>query len=235
MRTRTSHLFAAVGVLAALAGIAAVASFEGDLLQRAEAASASGESETLEWSSDLECSGCHAGEAASQENALEIEKGADSSATGDSEEDPGQKGAEAVGADYAAEGVCGYQIAKSHGSLRCTDCHNDEEGLAKAHEQVAADSDKVAKRLKKTEVANEACLACHETTYSADATAESAALVDTNGTTVNPHDLPESESHGNIACADCHRMHSADNLATTAAQTCPACHHANVYACGTCH
>ena len=30
---------------------------------------------------------------------------------------------------------------------------------------------------------------------------------DAQGTTVNPHELPETDTHGQIACTDCHSMH----------------------------
>ena len=252
MRTRTARFCVAAGALAALTSVVlGISVASSHSLQLAAAETTTDEAELLEWSSDLDCTGCHANEAMSQESAVEaededvdaleatasLENASDAEDTELTAVDPATEGEnEAEGeTEDEAENAPVYQIAKSHGALQCVICHDDEEGLVKAHAKVTVDSTKVAKRLKKTEVAAETCLACHEATYSAEATAESTALTDTNGTVVNPHDLPESENHSGIACASCHSMHTTDNIATTAAQTCTKCHHANVYECGTCH
>ena len=63
----------------------------------------------------------------------------------------------------------------------------------------------------------------------------STALTDDQGTTVNPHDLPQSASHDTLTCGSCHTMHDEKPLEETAAAACTQCHHQNVYECYTCH
>lgn len=128
-----------------------------------------------------------------------------------------------------------HQIGASHGDVACTTCHTQEEALVTAHEKVEATDTKGAKKLKSTEVPREACLSCHESDYTPEAISEENYLVDDQGTAVNPHDLPESESHATVVCANCHQMHSEDSLLETAATACTNCHHQNVYQCYTCH
>ena len=136
-------------------------------------------------------------------------------------------------ADSLTDATC--QISASHGDLQCVQCHADTDGLTAAHEKVEASDTKGAKRLKKTEVSSDACLACHQSDYTPEAVPEVSWLTDDQGTTVNPHDLPESESHSTVLCANCHSMHADDPVATTAAKACTNCHHQNVYQCFTCH
>lgn len=56
------------------------------------------------------------------------------------------------------------QGAQAHGKLPCTSCHVDEEGLIQGHAKVTVNDIKSPKRLKKSEVASETCLACHQAT-----------------------------------------------------------------------
>ena len=62
-------------------------------------------------------------------------------------------------------------------------------------------------------------------------------LTDKNGTTANPHDLPQNADHTNadLACATCHKLHGEDPIEQTALKACIDCHHAEVFECGTCH
>lgn len=127
--------------------------------------------------------------------------------------------------------------AANHAALACIDCHGDVDGLSSVHEGVAY-GDKVAKRLKSTEVDESTCLtqACHGSYESlAEKTASSTVLTDSNGTTENPHALPENEDHETIDCGSCHDMHASDGIADTAQKACQGCHHMGVYECNTCH
>ena len=111
----------------------------------------------------------------------------------------------------------------------------DASGLATAHEGKTA-SDTMPKKLKKTEVPDDACRRCH---YGAReelvAATVDVAVVDSKGTAVNPHDVTPSEQHDTIRCADCHGMHDAEKLADKADAECASCHHADVFECYTCH
>ena len=108
--------------------------------------------------------------------------------------------------------------------------------LKKAHQDVTLQDTDGAKKLKKTSVGDDVCLSCHANDYTAEATADVTALVDSNGTTVNPHDLPATSKHEqNITCSSCHDMHSDSSVEETATSLCLSCHHKNVYECNTCH
>lgn len=124
-----------------------------------------------------------------------------------------------------------------HASLECIACHTDDDGgLSEGHKEYA--SGKLPKKLKDSTVSDELCLSCHSRTEIESATSSSTALTDENGKTVNPHSIPEtdSNSHSDIACIDCHRVHEISSTPTEeAAQLCKTCHHENVYECGTCH
>ena len=128
-----------------------------------------------------------------------------------------------------------------HASSSCLSCHDDEQGLAKAHE--GYEEKDPASNLKKTDVADESCLAsgCHDQTVLAEATAGETVLTDTKGTVVNPHDLPIHEDHAKgVRCASCHKMHGegsieADAVYQASKATCLSCHHNEVYECHTCH
>ena len=159
-------------------------------------------------------------------------------------------GTAAIAVAWSADGDCGTchdteshsfedstTSASFHASQSCADCHDDVDTLATVHEGVTTD-DLVPKRLKKTTVASETCLGCHDQAELVQATADSTVLTDSEGTVVNPHQLPETASgvHGEIVCADCHELHGdASELDTDAKNYCLSCHHADVFQCNTCH
>lgn len=125
--------------------------------------------------------------------------------------------------------------ASKHASLSCADCHSDTEKLAKLHNGTSSD-DRQPTRLKQTEVSSEVCLGCHDQSELAQKTASVTALTDSNGKTVNPHDLPATETHQAITCTNCHTMHSEQtDLDSDAKSYCTSCHHADVFECYTCH
>ena len=138
-----------------------------------KAEAANGSITLTEWTTETDCSTCHADEASSRQDA-----------------------------------AC---TASKHTSLQCADCHTDTATLAKQHEGASSD-DRMPSRLKQT------------------------ALSDAQGTTVNPHELPETDTHGQIACTDCHSMHEEQtDLQGDAKAYCMSCHHADVFECYTCH
>ena len=129
-----------------------------------------------------------------------------------------------------------YQVGLSHGSLDCITCHSDESGLQDAHVNVTASDTDGTRKLKKTEVSNDACLSCHEADYNPEATADITALTDSNGTKVNPHGLPSTSQHETaFACTNCHAMHTDRSIEDEAKAYCKSCHHKDVYECNTCH
>ena len=135
--------------------------------------------------------------------------------------------------DSFSDSAC---AASNHAALTCTTCHSDVDGLASAHDGVAY-GDKGAKRLKTTDVAESTCQAeaCHGSYETlAEQTSSSTLLTDSNGTVVNPHDLPENADHETVTCGSCHDMHASDD-AETAQKACISCHHMGIYECNTCH
>lgn len=140
-----------------------------------------------------------------------------------------------VEADSLADDSCLASTHRNEG-LGCIDCHTDESSLSAAHEK-ATTGNPAPKKLKKTEVDESTCTACHGT-YEELATATLDKLViDSKGTAVNPHEAPNlTDGHeGNITCASCHAMHEEANTAEEAHETCLNCHHEDVFECGTCH
>jgi hypothetical protein len=136
-----------------------------------------------------------------------------------------------------SDSACAYAAHVTEG-VACATCHVDTDGkLTKAHEDYA--TDKLPTKLKATKVTEESCLTagCHVTDELKTLTASVTVLEDSEGTIVNPHDLPDVEGHqtGGVSCSNCHKMHTAGELAENAQKACLSCHHANVYACGTCH
>lgn len=127
------------------------------------------------------------------------------------------------------------QVSANHADVACTQCHSDGSGLSSAHDGVTLADTKGAKKLAKTSVDQDACISCHADAGVPEAAASSAALTDDQGTTVNPHDLPQSESHDTLTCGSCHAMHDKEPLEATASAACTQCHHQNVYECYTCH
>lgn len=125
----------------------------------------------------------------------------------------------------------------NHASIACTTCHADEKGLTTAHTGVKV-GDTTPKRLKKTTVDDAACLSCHGSYEDLAAkTKDCTALTDKEGTVVNPHEAKalNADHEEALGCASCHEMHSTDSAADSAYKSCTSCHHAEVYACYTCH
>lgn len=183
-----------------------------------------------EWSMDLDCAVCHQPEADSLASARGVKS--------DGEEPKGQTEPKRMSneeSDSAGlDEVSAYAIdhVNSFG-MSCITCHSDETGLAKGHSKL--NSGKQAKRLKKSAVTSEVCLECHKVKDLSEKSADYKGLTDTNGTTVNPHALPEGESHADIVCTDCHQVHSGKSIDESSMTTCNSCHHAGVFECGTCH
>jgi hypothetical protein len=133
-------------------------------------------------------------------------------------------------------GVSGSaSIYALHTEEACITCHTDDGGvLADAHEEYATAEQPT--KLEGTEVADATCVTCHDIEEIKIATAGSTVLTDVNGTVVNPHDVPQTQEHGeNIECATCHKMHTPDPIADVARQACVSCHHQGVYDCKSCH
>lgn len=123
----------------------------------------------------------------------------------------------------------------AHADLVCTDCHVLDNDLKKVHSGLDADS-KPGDELKRTTVANDTCLACHDMNQVIANTPEDAYLVDKNGTKVNPHEVQNlGGSHADTACTSCHVVHKDAVASETAYSYCLSCHHAEVFECGTCH
>jgi len=164
--------------------------------------------------------------------------------TGQEEEGPAMTGAFTFAADadcttcHSNEGASledATMPAAQHSGQACTTCHGDTDGLAAAHDGVEY-GDKTPKRLKTTSIDTEACFTCHGSQEELAAKTEaSTVLTDTNGTVVNPHDLPVNDDHATVDCGSCHSMHAADPLEQTASKACRGCHHMDVYECNTCH
>lgn len=127
-------------------------------------------------------------------------------------------------------------LAATHTASKCIDCHAESDALAAEHEGATADG-RLPKRLTKTEVSQDTCLSCHDSYEAlAEKTAAYQGLVDSEGTVVNPHALPASDNHADVTCTNCHAVHVAGaNPEEKSKSTCTSCHHADVFACGTCH
>lgn len=128
-------------------------------------------------------------------------------------------------------------MTDGHASFSCVDCHADTSTLEYIHEGKSAD-DKVSNRLKKTEVTEATCEACHGSYADlAVKTIDCVALTDSEGTIVNPHEAKElgPEEHGDMTCASCHAEHDGDAVDEAAQKFCISCHHDGVYECYTCH
>ncbi len=140
-------------------------------------------------------------------------------------EDGSMDDASCLAATHAAEGAT------------CATCHTDESGLASAHENATPDAAKKrATKLRSTTIDEPACLSCHGSYEDlATKTANLTLLTDSEGTTVNPHAMPENEDHASTDCASCHVMHDSEPTEESAPEYCESCHHAGVYSCHTCH
>ncbi|MGV8083532.1 MAG: cytochrome c3 family protein [Coriobacteriia bacterium] len=120
--------------------------------------------------------------------------------------------------------------AVPHPSTACSDCHNDEANLSKAHANATkAPSDEIDG----VEISKEVCLTCHGSYAAlAEKTKDSTALTDKNGLSVNPHAIPVNETHEtDPECSNCHSVHGQRDPK----QYCIGCHHQDVFECMTCH
>lgn len=117
--------------------------------------------------------------------------------------------------------------------LGCTDCHADD-ALIDIHSKAKPDA-KAPTKLKKSELSVETCATCHPSEALVEATADSDALTDSEGTVVNPHAIPDAKEHKDISCQSCHKMHAESKPASLAPTLCQDCHHEDVYECYTCH
>ena len=118
----------------------------------------------------------------------------------------------------------------------CSMCHTVEAVLSTEHADVKF-GDKAATKATVVTVDPETCISCHGTMEEMAAkTADSTALTDDKGTTVNPHDVPSNEKHEEnpATCTDCHNNHSKD-LPKDSMRYCAQCHHRGTFECGTCH
>lgn len=178
-----------------------------------------------EWSIDLDCAECHA----AQSMTMDVTDKA--AVVTDGQEKDESKKDEAVLEMTGHEGYIASHVAFG---WNCITCHEDSKELETAHKRL--NSGKEATRLKRTSVSDELCRTCHETKGLAKQTVDCKYLTDDNGTTVNPHGLPETSDHASISCMSCHQAHETkESLVQTARDVCANCHHANVYECGTCH
>lgn len=137
-------------------------------------------------------------------------------------------------ADSAQDKDCAMS---EHAGLECLDCHTDVATLKDAHERyVTVDGETTrTSKVALSPVKSEACTACHDVSDLVEATSGLTVLTDSEGTTVNPHDLPDVQDHESIACGNCHVMHTDGGPAEVAVSTCLNCHHKDVYECYTCH
>lgn len=140
-----------------------------------------------------------------------------------------------VEASSLADASCLASTHQKEGS-GCIDCHTDEPGLALVHEKASV-SETAPKKLKKTEVDESTCIACHGAYEDIAAATLDKLVTDSKGTAVNPHEAPSlTDGHeGNITCTSCHSMHKTANATDDAHATCLNCHHEDVFECGTCH
>lgn len=124
-------------------------------------------------------------------------------------------------------------LASIHASNDCAACHDNESSLVEIHQSADSSDASKLKRLKEP-VSEEACFACHGSWEElAAATAESTAMTDKGGRTVNPHDVPVTEGHTfELECTTCHTVHEAGD---EPGAYCKTCHHEDLYECGTCH
>lgn len=210
-------------------------------------AGVAGEKTDYEWSIDLDCAVCHQKEYvnlgllvaddAAEPAAKEADTDAatkpvvDRTAADDLASDAANTSSE--DATRITEISTYAPMHAENFGLSCTSCHEDSEGLATGHKKL--NSGKEAKRLKKSEVSSDICISCHQEEQLVEKTADYQGLVDTNGTLVNPHDLPDVDSHDGIECVSCHQVHSGKAIDEAAMTTCISCHHAGVFECGTCH
>ncbi|MCL2757071.1 MAG: cytochrome c3 family protein [Coriobacteriia bacterium] len=119
--------------------------------------------------------------------------------------------------------------------MSCIDCHDDSSGLKEVHDSVRLTATEV-EMLQKTEVGEQLCLSCHDLGEVAAKTPQGSFLEDILGLIVNPHDVPQTEGHEDVnSCLSCHTGHTSESVFAQAKKNCFACHHHEVFECGTCH
>ncbi len=98
-----------------------------------------------------------------------------------------------VEAASATDASCPQASAHEAEGVTCVQCHTDEAALSTEHADVKF-GDKAATKATVVTVDPETCISCHGTMEEMAAkTADSTALTDDKGTTVNPHDVPSNE------------------------------------------
>ncbi len=122
------------------------------------------------------------------------------------------------------------EIRQSEGT--CLSCHASESALRTVHE-LPFDSQSPTK-LKDTAVDSGMCAECHGVGGPDPAEAAQVMLTDTEGTSIDPHNLPEAGDHNEIECLDCHKTHQP-SVEDSAQALCESCHHQGVFECYTCH
>ena len=139
-------------------------------------------------------------------------------------------------AESETDPSCPQGIAHKAENVTCVQCHTEEQVLSTEHADVKF-GDKVSTKATVATVDPATCESCHGTMEDlAVLTADSTALTDDKGTTVNPHVRPDGEKHAEnpATCTDCHNNHSKD-LPKDAMKYCAQCHHRGTFECGTCH
>ncbi len=132
--------------------------------------------------------------------------------------------------------ACTQAVAHEAEGVTCVQCHTNESVLSTEHANVKF-GDKAATKATVVTVDEKTCVTCHGSLKDMAAkTADSKALTDDNGVTVNPHERPAGQAHEETpaTCTDCHNNHSKD-VEKDAKKYCAQCHHRGVYQCGTCH
>lgn len=133
------------------------------------------------------------------------------------------------------ESFASVATSKAHASQDCMTCHADEGTLAEVHEGVTSESETSRGLSTKSEIPVETCQSCHPAETLQAATESVTTLTDEEGTTVNPHALPDGHLGEKVTCTDCHSVHADETPEKNATKVCTSCHHENVYKCGTCH
>ncbi len=121
----------------------------------------------------------------------------------------------------------------SDASSSCLTCHNVEQELTVAHENIR--NVKPVSDLQQVTVEKEICTKCHTIASLAERTADSVALADNDGVTINPHALRRTKGHSEIDCTACHTMHESSDKLETSSKMCRECHHADSFECESCH
>lgn len=149
-----------------------------------------------------------------------------------------QSDCSACHSDQGASQTNSACLASVHAESKtaCTTCHGDEGALSAVHENATA-SEKMPRKLKKTEVGDEVCESCHGSYSDLAAATPDVVLTDVEGTAVNPHAAKglNTDHEDGFSCGSCHVEHEESNVLEAADITCSNCHHRGVYKCGTCH